>query len=104
VEIQEGIPQKHLGGRLRLEEKEECQRGRQVPVCLGRTIRGVKLCLRWGLSSQGRDGCGVATFVECGQLVQIFPVVSFSRSLSQGTISAEDSASFTFFSLYFRAF
>jgi transposase InsO family protein len=37
VERQEGIPQKHSGGRLRPEEKEECRRGRQVPVCLGRT-------------------------------------------------------------------
>jgi hypothetical protein len=34
--------------------------------------------------------------VECGQLVQIFPVVCFSRSPSHGTISAEDSASLHF--------
>jgi hypothetical protein len=34
-------------------KKEECRRSRQVPICLGRTIRGLKLFSRWGLSSQG---------------------------------------------------
>jgi hypothetical protein len=53
VEGQEGIPQEYPGGEFRLEQKKERRRGRQIPVRLGRTIRGIKQCSRWGLSSEG---------------------------------------------------
>jgi hypothetical protein len=71
-------------------------RCRQVSVRLGWTLRGIKQRLRWGLSSEGRGRPGVATLMECGQLVQIFPIVCFSRSPSHGAISVEDSIRFTF--------
>jgi hypothetical protein len=42
LKYQEGVSQEHPGGRLRPKEKEECRRHRQISVCLGRTLRGVK--------------------------------------------------------------